>query len=727
MIKTVTVKRRRLAVAVALASAAACAGAQELEEVVVTAQKREQSLQDISLAVTAFSDEALKELGANNIERLDLLTPGLEWGQFGLGARVSIRGQGVANFEANTDGPVGFFVDGVYLGRGQQVWQVLTDIERVEVLRGPQGTLFGRNTTGGSINVVTAKPSSEKIEGQVSARVGNYDLYEVSGSVNLPINDQWATRFAFFREAHDGFIENTFDPNNDYLDEDITYGRAAIRFDNNANFTADLSVDYWEQGGNGAAFSGVKFFDQDEPGVNTWASSLLGLTGANRLPANPDDDWEIATGIQSQRDVRSFSVIAQLQYETDWAIFKSVTGFNDYDQFAGGDSDFSTFQLADLSLDTQARVFSQEVQVQSNYESKLNWIAGFYYMNEEIEELFRFNFVPGGFDFSTRDGTAEATSYAIFGQAEYDITDKFRLIFGGRYTVDDKSYSSVDRARVDDRGNINADETFSQFTWRAGFEYFATETSMIYFNASTGFKSGGFNRYRPQVGGVQYDLVFEPETLTNYEGGIKADWFGQRLRTNLAVFYNTIEDFQAYAFDNSVPTSVTTNAASASTMGVELEATFVPVERARFEAIIAYLDAEYDDYATFNNGSQNIDASGNTRELSPKWKTTLTARYDIPLGEWGTLTPYGQFTYKSEYFVTAANESRFGLDRQESYTQSDVKLLWTSADEHWSGEVFVQNIEDAFVKTGGFLATNGYWLTYGPMPRTYGVSLTYRY
>ena len=712
--------------------------AAELEEVIVTAQKREQSLQDVSLAVTAFTQEGMSRIGANNVERLDLLTPGLEWGQFGLGAKVSIRGQGVANFEANTDGPVGTFVDGIYLGRGQQAWTILSDIERVEVLRGPQGTLFGRNTTGGSINIVSNKPTKE-FDASASVRVGDYSLYEINGMVNVPLSDTLSSRFVIFREEHDGFMENQHPGGNDYLDEDMIFGRAAFRFDNDSNLIVDLAFDYWEQDNNGAAFSGIKFFDQDEPHVNTWASALLGLSGADRVPADTDKDWKFNADTISRQDVESYSIVGVVQYETEMATFKSITGYSDYDQYAGGESDFSTFALADLTLDTQAKVFSQELQLQSNNDdSRLNWLLGLYYLDEEIDELFRFDFVPvPGLDFSTRDGKAKAQSYAGFGHAEYDLMDQLRIIFGFRYTIDEKSYDSTDVARADNRGTVSGDETFEEFTWRAGFEYFVNDETMVYFNASTGFKSGGFNRFQPPPGGsigvglgdvaVNYDLVFAPETITNYEGGIKTDWLGNRMRTNIAIYYNEIEDLQAYAFDNSVPSSVTTNAGQASTLGVELENTFFPVPEAQIFAMVAYMDAEYDEYGAFNNGSQNIDASGNTRELSPKWKTTLTGRYDISLGDMGILSPYIQFTYKSKYYVTAANESRFGLDRQDGYTQTDLKLLWSSNDEHWGAELYVQNIEDEAPKTGGFLATNGYWITYGPEPRTFGGRLSYRF
>lgn len=693
----------------------------QLEEITVTAQRREQGLQEVPLAVTAFNQEQLDRVGASDISRIDLVTPGLEFGQFGLGARPTIRGQGVANFEANTDTPVGFFVDGVYLGRSQQVFTVLNDVERVEVNRGPQGTLFGRNTTGGSINIITQKPvQSFQVGGQV--RVGNYDRFNADAYINLPVNDELATRLSVSRVSHDGFLQNTSPDGNDYNDQDLTYVRGSARWTPNEQLTIDLAVDYWEQGGAGASFSGVKFFDQVTPDVNTWAQSLSGQF----VPGNTTEDWVFAADSNSARENDSVSIVTQIAYEREYIGFKSITGFADFSGFGGGDSDFSTLPLAVLSLDTDSQTITQEFQAYSvNQQPEwLEWIVGLYFLNEDVDETFQFDFVPAPIFFSNRIGNATTTSYAIYGQTTLEVTDQLNITVGGRYTVDEKGYEQVDLARVDDRGIIDGDETFEEFTWRAGLEYFFRPDVMGYFHASTGFKSGGFNRYREPEQGLQYEQVFEPETLINYEGGVKADWLDGRARTNLAIFYNKIDNLQAYGFDDSVPTSVTTNAGEASTFGVELEATFLPTDASQVQAIVAYLDAEYDDYPTFSNGAVNIDASGNRRENAPRWTATFIAQHDFSLGEYGTLTPYAQFSYKSNYFVTAANDPN-GLDEQEGFTQTDLKLFWQSPDSRWTGELFVQNLEDEFPLIGGFLATNGYWLTYGPEPRTWGARLSY--
>ncbi len=722
---------------------------QELEEIIVTATKREANLQQVPVAVTAFSQDRLNRIGANNVERLDALTPGLEWGQFGMSTKVAIRGQSTANSEANTDGSVALFIDGIYLGRGQQMWSAMTDVERVEVLRGPQGTLFGRNASGGSINIISRKPSQET-EAKIQVTAGDYNRIGVDGYFNVPLNENWAARLTFLTEEHDGYLENTFDPNESQMDEDMWYVRGALRYDNGP-LVVDVNVDRYDQGGNGNAFSGAKFFDQLTPDVNTWANLVSAFADPTftfpdpPIPGNSlTNDWKIAAN-RSYRDTESTNVTLTISYDFANTTFKSITGHSDFSQEAGGETDFHTEFLADCRLLTDATIFSQEFQLSSNNAEKLEWLVGLYYLDEEIDEQFRFEApqglqgllgflfgIPGDFtgsqDLSNRFGTATAESKAIFGQATYNITDQVRLTGGIRITEDDKTYVSRDVTRGDTRGDVNAAESFSETTWKVGIDYLIDDSKMIYATISTGFKSGGFNRFLPPAPpGLQYDLVFRPETIENYEIGFKGDLLDGTLRANIAAFYNEITDFQSYAFDDTIPTSITANAASAKTKGLEAEVTWLPSDPAEITFILAYLDAYYEDYATFNNGAINIDASGNDRELSPEWKSTLALSYDFDLGSAGTLTPYLQFTFKDSYFVTAANEPLFGLDKQESYTQTDIRLIWNSLERNWRGELFLTNIEDNFVKTGAFLATSGYWITYGPEPTLFGARLAYTF
>jgi len=695
---------------------------QVLDEIIVTAQKREESLQQVPVAVSAFSQDYLNKIGAYNIERLDALTPGLEWGQHGHGAKISIRGMSVANSEANSDSPVGFFVDGIYLGRGQQFWAVMSDVERVEVLRGPQGTLFGRNTSGGSINLISRKPGRETA-GKIEVTAGDYNHVGVSGFFNAPMGENWAGRLTFYSEDHDGYLENTFETDQDQMDEDLWSVRGALRYDSGP-LVVDIALERWEQGGNGNAFSGAKYFSPILPGLNFWATILSGQD----IPENSATPWQIH-GNRSYRDKESTNGTLTISYDFANTTFKSITGFSDYVGTDGGETDFSELFLFDCRLFTDVQTFSQEFQLSSNTNENLQWVAGLYYLDEDQFEEFAIAVfdtpIPTG-DVYNRLGTATAEALAIYGQGTYSISEKTRLTIGARYTTEDKTYTNLDGSG---REIPPSAETFDETTWKIGLDYRIDDSRMVYGHISTGFKAGGFNRYiaLPPGMGVQYPVVFKPETLTNYAIGFKGDLIGDTLRLNAEVYYNQIDDFQSYAFDNSIPTSITANAEDSETKGAELELTWLPSEPAQINVILAYMDAYYGSYTGYTDGFLTIDASGNKRALSPEWKFTLAGSYDFDLGSRGTLTPYVQFTYKDDYFVTPANDTVNGYDQQDSYTQTDIRLVWNSLEGSWRGELFLTNIEDNFVKTGGYLATGGWWITYGPEPTVFGARLSYSY
>jgi len=710
---------------------------QVLEEIIVTATKREENMQQVSVVVTAFSQDALDRIGANNIERLDALTPGLEWGQLGHSAKISIRGQSVANSESNADSAVALFVDGVYLGRGMQVWQTATDIERIEVLRGPQGTLFGRNASGGSVNIISNKPGREK-EARFEVIAGDYDLLSVNGHFNTPMGDNWAGRLTFLTEEHDGFLENMSDPSNSQLDEDMWYVRGALRYDSGP-LTVDISLDYYDQTGNGNGFSGAKFFDEVNLALNTFACTLPGLppsfipAGCPGLPVNTENDWEIELN-RSFRDTENTTATLTFDYDFATTNLKSITAYSDFSQIAGGDTDFTDQWLLDCRLVTDATIFSQEFQLSSTGDEKLDWMVGLYYLDEEIVESFILVLPFGAplgedpeptfdpiseFRGNDRRGTINTKSTAIFGQLTYRFNDQLGLTVGARYTEDDRDYVSTELALMNPRGEIDVAEVFSEPTWKVGLDYRIDDSRMVYATISTGYKAGTFNRFAPPEppipGGVDYELVVRPETIINYEIGFKGDLLDNTLRANITAFYNEIDDFQSYAFDDSLPSSITANAATAKTEGAELELTWLPSEPAQINVVVAYLDAYYDEYATFTNGANFIDASGNKRELSPEW-----------IGSAGTLTPYVQYTYKDDYFITAAN-NLLGQDHQRSYGQTDIRVIWNSLERHWRGELFLTNIEDNFPKVGAYLATGGYWITYGPEPTIFGAKLAYTF
>jgi len=794
-----------------------------IEEITVTATRRAENLQDVNLAVSAFTQSQLDRMGVNNVERLGLVTPGLEFGMYGAGTTITIRGLGrPGGFEINTDGSVGFMVDGVYRGRGQQTWLSMVDVERVEITRGPQGTLYGRNTTGGNINVVTNKPTDE-VEFWTDVLVGDYNQVIVRGMVNAPINETWQTRFSLFYQEHDGFIENMNPTGNDLADEDQYLVRGSVRFAPNENIELIVDGHYWDQGGNGNQFSGQRmntaagsnlqnFWFDNQPGAvapvpefvrahfnDGFAFSTTGVLPTfpplTLTPGLPDaglsisadatlgsDPWLIDEDFPSTREVEEFGFSARLYWDFASLRLTSITGYTDYEQFAEGTFDFSPIPIWVGSLFNDVTTFSQEFHLSSVTEGPFQWLVGVFYLDDDLEEVFSNTLlqfpgaVPGtlatpdprifsnptnitaGATLNYRDARATTESTAVFAEGTYTFNNRIGLTGGIRYTNDDKTYDQTDlscggytNARLAaglpaDCSRKNASESFDETTWKVGIDYSITDNNRVYAHYSTGFKSGIFNRYEIQITG-QPDFA-TPELVDNFAVGSKNRWLDDRLQINAEVFWNEIDDAHAYVFDTFLPSSIITNAGEASTVGVEVELVTQPTENLDIQATLAYLDAEYDTYVGFSDGTfcipdpplsinslapfngsictgdVSLDVSGNKRELSPEWSASFIIAYDINIGNGGTLTPYLQVAYKDDYFITALNDPF--LDHQDSYTQTDIRLLWQSAEGHWYGEAYVQNIEDEGPMLGGFFAFQGMWISVGPEPRTYGVRLGYR-
>ncbi|MCZ6704462.1 MAG: TonB-dependent receptor [Bacteroidetes bacterium] len=733
--------------------------AQVLEEIIVTAERREANIQDIALAISAYSQDTLDRMGANSSARIDLLTPGMEFGQFGLGARITVRGMGASAFESHNENPVAFFVDGAYMGRTQQGFMSFYDVERIEVLRGPQGTLSGRNTTGGSLNVISKAPT-DKFEAFGDVMVGNYDRVLTRATVNVPLSDTFQIRANLMYEKHDGFIKNSNPTGTDLLDQDQVFVKAALRWQPTEDLDIIVRASYLDQGGIGSSFSGHKmrsvginpipgfwefFVCQSQVGFPP-GTCAPGLTPPG-APVNSTDGTEINHDQPGFRDNSQKTLNATITWDFEKFQIKSITSYTNFKQETEGESDFSDFPVWQLGETEDVDDIQQEIHIASQQTEPWSWLVGFFYLDEEIKEhligelISVRSFLPsllptfaplfgqpvaGRFFTSNRTETSTVESLAVFGSLSYFLTDQIRISVGGRYTSDDKTYSMTSLVHPI-RGNVDFAKNFSEFTWKTGIDWFITDAQMLYFTASTGFLSGGFNQFLPPPGILDQNTEFAPETMLNFELGAKTRFFDDRLQVNAAIFYNDITDLQTYSFDFTIPVAVVDNSGSAKTFGVELELKAVPTDRLSLTGSLAYLDAYYEEYIGFSDGNPAIflDVSGNDRANAPNWTASFTAAYDIPLGEYGMLTPYLQFAYKGDYFVTALNDPF--LDHQDSFTQTDFRLQWESAGGHWNAEAFVQNIEDAFPIVGAFFAFNGVWVTYGPEPRTYGLRIGYRY
>ncbi len=780
---------------------------QELDEIIVTATRRAVNLQDVTVAVTAFTQADLDRAGILNVERLDLLTPGLMIGAFGAGNAITIRGLGRPNFESNTPGAVSVYVDGAYRSRGQQAWLALMDSERVEITRGPQGTLYGRNTTGGNINIVSNKPS-DKSEGNFDVTFGDYSRILVRGTINVPLGDTFAVRANVLYEEHDPFIENSNPLGTGLMDEDQTYFQGALRWSPSEDVEIIARAHYWEQGGFGTAFSGHKLFNHPVGGPTTplltsglnsvvefWGAPVgpgvisfghfgetedvgicdgflrlfdrffgtdttaeQGTSGCSPgrgmgpggtpppagIAANDLDPRRIDYDFPATRDIEETGGTLHIEWDiADSVHFTSITSYTDYQQFSEGDVDFSSSPLWMAGITQDLQAVSQEFHIGSIDADRFEWLLGLYYFDEENDEVFYDTllsffevFGPGVlvdprvialgsnatccFTLNYRETKSETTSTAAFADVSFKVSDQFSILLGGRYTEDDITANTTDIGGGPGPRATGGSRTFTDFSWKAGFEWQVAEDNMMYFIASTGYKAGFFNRYTSLLGlqGVEVPA----EEIENFAIGSKNRFLDNSLQVNAEVYWNEIDNAHTYTFDATVPTSVGAAAGKASTFGVEVELEASPSDELHVTAMIAYLDAKYDEYLGFSDGAYfpaGIDVSGNYRERSPKWSASFTAAYDMHMGSRGTLTPYFQWAFKDEYFITALNDPF--LDRQEPYSQTDFRLSWVSAEGNYNAEVFVTNIENNFPKLGGFYAFGGMWIHSGPEPRMWGV------
>lgn len=449
-----------------------------IEEIVVTAQRREENLQDVPISVSAFSAEQLAARGTTDASRLEGMVPGFTFGRSGSDARPAMRGVRTENVGVNGDTTIGFFVDGIYQSRASQATSGFVDIERVEVQRGPQGTLYGRNTFGGNISISSARPVLGAFKGGLDVTVGEDGRFRSDAFLNAPIGDTVAVRLAGSYEKSDGWVKNINPLGNNLFDDDNRYFRATILFEPNDAFSASIKFDYSTRKGAGGSAFGYKlvgsYFDVgSRQQLYNGTIVVLNTRGGNRdgvndaLPGGaatsdlgvpivaPGDGYTIDTDQPTVLDLESKAWTGNLAYDFGGVTLKSITGYTDFGAIRTSDSDFSGNQIAIDFQDTRAKTFSQEVQLlSSDNDSALTWVLGGYYfkdkltgvfINQQLPRIIR-NVTPnlnlaqngGGFYDQQR---AETESIAFYGQATYSVTDQLRLTAGIRYTEDKKDFA----------------------------------------------------------------------------------------------------------------------------------------------------------------------------------------------------------------------------------------------------------------------------------------------
>ncbi len=802
--------------AAALSLALSPGASAQIDTIVVTAEKREENVQDVSLSIQAFDQDALNNGGITDVSRLELLVSGVNFAFVGNDAKFNVRGANSTNTFGDNASIVGAYVDGVYKLRASQQSRAFFDVNRVEFLKGPQGTLYGRNTFAGALNLYTNQPELGEWGAGFNASYERFDRARVDGYVNVPISDTFGLRVAGFFDKSDGYVENLFGPNLGAQDDKGIRVSALWEPTDRVSFLARYSN--IQEDGREAGLFGYTFICR-----NTTPSGHTDPFGSVQDCSNPNVGTD---GQPSALDVGPYTVaqdfvpdaqvreqVWQLEANIDLGpvLLKSISAYTEFENLLGFDFDFSPNPFQVGGFNETAEYFTQELQFSSNYDSRLQWTAGAYFSSDQTDFNFFINSLreaaPRGAPVPVLDNNGnpvlddsgdplllpvlsgtplvsndqvlggffadatplETTYFGLYGQFEFSLTDRLRLIGGVRYDNEDKELVgggsnftgdtdgdgvseppvtttlpggpfsgpfSLDIADVFGVFAINTDaddairsdpDASDNVSWRAGLEYDVADNALIYVTASTGFLSGALNNSGSQTDDQQSRVI---------EVGLKSTLFDNSLLFNIAGHYTTYDNLlgqfqipQTLPDGSTIVVTQAINGGEIEAFGVEVETVWVPVEGLQLGANLAFLDSEFvafgqtNPYQLLNGQVQTfVDLAGEETPWSPDFTASLFGSYEFDLGEYGRLTPYVQFYY-SDGYNTSNLLSIDPLQDQDSFTKTDLRLIWDAPDTwgNYSAEVFVENLENEAVLARGNNNGSDIVQTSFLYPRNFGV------
>jgi iron complex outermembrane receptor protein len=719
----------------------------EEEELVVTARRTEESLQEVPASVSAFSEQQLQRLGATDATGLQGAVPNLNIVQ-GRGSsnatNIYIRGVGQPDALQTFDPAVGFYVDGVYYSRIRGTQMDLLDIERVEVLRGPQGTLYGKNTIGGAYSIITRRPGQDP-HGLFQVTAGDYGQLESRIAASGPLTDTLAIGGVLFGASRDGYVTNPV-TNEEYNNRNAWGGRFQAAWDPASNFNVDFSVDYAEEDNAltmGQAVSSLTTIvgvpipagavPSPLPEFNFTARATPGLPNSSEMThwgSSLRASWELSDNLT----LRSISAYRNLNY-TDYV-----------------DIDATFLELGDVLVDVDQDQVSQELQAIWEGD-RWTTIGGLFYLRENVgshQEAYADDllgtFLGGGTFTRTVDDDLQTTSMAAYVNATYQLTDRLSVSGGLRYTEEEKDYFRTTSTFSSNalftanpaRPPVNINDTWDDISGLISIDYQLTDDFLLYGRVAQGFKSGGFNGRANNPG---EEAPYDPETVTSYEAGFKSDWFDNTLRANFAVFYNDYRDFQARVSNlttdpgSGLPSIELTvlNAGQLEISGAELELSYRPVEALTLDAQIGYLNAEYGEFEDLRFTSFGNSRAFQTPAFSPEWTSRFGAAYTWDVGAEGSVVLAGSARFRSrqalavDNTITNSTTEIAGLF-QDDYWLYDASLTW-NVNDIFSIAVQGRNLSDEVYKTDGqeFSSVGNIRTVYYGAPQTTSIVFTARY
>jgi iron complex outermembrane receptor protein len=809
--------RRAVAIVLSLATLPAIGqgvdntNVRSIENVIVTAQKREQNLQDVPIVVTAVSEQLLRDTGVRDIKDLTLLTPGLLVTSTSNESVTTarIRGIGTVGDNPGLESSVGIVIDGVYRPRNGVGFGDLGELERIEVLKGPQGTLFGKNTSAGVINVVTKKPSSE-FGADVELTTGNYGAMEGSASITGPLSETLAGRLYIASRERDGLldIDRGGGPRQEDEDGDRKFktARGQLLLQPSESLEVRLTGDFTDRDENCCAAPQI-VISPTAVGIGTTTILNTLQPGAYTVPPDP-----FARRAQSNRSTKQDVTDKGASMEVNWdmeglggATLTSVTAWRDWETVNGQDSDFTTvdilYRAPDGNFANQFEQISQELRLAGETD-RLAWLVGLFYAGEDLESRNQllygnafqtyFNLLLGGalapLPPSWRGGQGtqdvygqDSTSWALFTNNSFNITDALEFTVGVRYTDESKDLDtqyfnthaaggpqgcSILRSNPAFVNNPNAATIFGigcatyadpifnnlatsqsldedELSGTAKLAYRFTDNVMTYLSFARGYKAGGFNLDRERVGdarlltgptavAVDTDTHFEKELVDSYEVGAKTQWLNDSLLLNAAVFYQDYQDFQLNTFTGIQ--FIVTSLPQVVSQGIDLDTVwYTPLEQLSIQGGVTYTETEIEDFGNalvfFRPEREN-----DTLSFAPKWMASLSATFEQPIGAALLFRTNVGAKYTSEYNTGSNLDPR---KIQDALTLINARIGFGSADEQWMVEAWAQNLTDEEYYQVAFDATlQGSSATpvatstvdaFLGAPRTYGLTARFRF
>ena len=738
-----------------------------IEEIVVTAERREKSVQDTPIAISAFSAAEIGRSDLDAIENIQFQVPGLVYAEVESYSQVTLRGVGLEVLATAGEPGVAFNIDGVYLPRSTTSNVILSDLERIEILRGPQGTLYGRNTAGGAINLWTKVPSGE-YEGDISVLFGNENRFRTRAAISFPIGEQLSARVGFASDEHDGYRRNEFAGGGAQHGGACTIANCRVKREiderDHDSFrgvlrwvpTDDAEV-LWRY-----AYSrdhnGGPSFQYGTEIIPALAPSFFGGISGDR-GSNFQNDFPS----KIVRRTQSFSQTISLDLSLPWlgdTTLKSVTAYQKFYWRYHADNDGTDIAFLN-ALDTEeTKTWSQELTLSSAGDGPLEWVGGLFYFSDRADsgrfdrpfenpETYVNPILPENLGFNLNQ---KIEAWAAFAQGSYHVTDRLRLTVGARFTREEKDFKNhIDFTLTDVQGGffgipggtllvscpgVEHDNDWSKWTPKFGIDYSATDDILLFASISRGFKAGGAN-------GFACGEQFDQEDLWAYEVGVKSQWFNNRLQVNLAGFYYDYEDFQALIFTEAA--SRLENASDADVWGAELEFVVVPFEGFQLKGGGSLQKAAFDDFPTVDQMCQpgvpeNLNAGcsrarqlkGNDLPRAPRKSWFVNAEYERPIGDWGTGALRYEFSWTDKYYFTPFNNF---YTQQTAFSLSNVRFIYGTSGgrledrlgdmelhlyiNNWGNKDYLGS-EIEVTLTGGTLAQ---WQN----PRNYGVELRYRF